>query len=138
MEAERQEPMKERSEIRVLIIDDEPFIRESLAGFLEDGDYIVASANSAEQAMALLRKDPYDIAIVDLRLPGMNGDVFIQEVNEMSPQIRFLIHTGSVDYRLSNELLAVGIRPEHVFYKPQHDLSLFVEKIEALLEERSN
>ncbi len=128
--------MKDRSEIRVLIIDDEPFIRESLAGFLEDGDFNVSSADSAELAMELLRKDPYDIAIVDLRLPGMNGDVFIQEVSRMSPQIRFLIHTGSVDYRLSSELLAVGIEPDHVFYKPQHDLTLFVDKIEELLKDR--
>lgn len=129
--------MGDRSDIKVLIIDDEPFIRESLAGFLEDGDFDVSSADSAEQALDLLRKDPYDIAIVDLRLPGMNGDVFIQEINRMSPQIRFLIHTGSVDYRLSSELLAVGIKPDHVFYKPQHDLTLFVDKIEQLLEERS-
>lgn len=126
--------MKDRSDTKILIIDDEPFIRESLAGFLEDGDFDVSSANSAEQAMDLLRKDKYDIAIVDLRLPGMNGDMFIQEVHQMSPQIRFLIHTGSVDYRLSKELLAVGICPEHVFYKPQHDLTLFVDKIEELLQ----
>jgi len=129
--------MGNHSQIKVLIIDDEPFIRESLAGFLEDGDFDVSSADSAEQALDLLRKNPYDIAIVDLRLPGMNGDVFIQEINRISPQIRFLIHTGSVDYRLSSELLAVGIRPDHVFYKPQHDLTLFVKKIEQLLEERS-
>lgn len=130
--------MDDRSETKILIIDDEPFIRESLAGFLEDGDFDVSSADSAEQAMELLRNDLYDVAIVDLRLPGMNGDVFIQEVNEMSPEIRFLIHTGSVDYRLSSELLAVGIKPDHVFYKPQHDLTLFVEKIEELLKERDS
>jgi len=132
-----QRKMADRADVKILIIDDEPFIRESLAGFLEDGDYCVSSADSAEQAMNLLQKDPYDIAIVDLRLPGMNGDAFIQEVDQLVPGIRFLIHTGSVDYRLSNELLAVGIKPEHVFYKPQHDLTHFVDTIELLLKERS-
>ncbi|MFH2131454.1 MAG: response regulator [bacterium] len=128
--------MMKRSDVKILIIDDEPFIRESLAGFLEDCDYFVSSADSAEQAMDQLRKTPFDIAIVDLRLPGMNGDVFIQDVSRLLPQIRFLIHTGSVDYRLSAELLEIGVRPEHVFYKPQHELALFVDKIEDLLKDR--
>ncbi len=127
--------MKTHSEIKILVIDDEPFIRESLVGFLEDCDYDVASAESAEQALNLLRGTPYDVAIVDLRLPGMNGDVFIQEIHRLVPQIRFLIHTGSVDYRLSKNLLDIGVRPAHVFYKPQHDLMLFVNTIEDLFKD---
>jgi DNA-binding NtrC family response regulator len=127
--------MKTHSEIKILVIDDEPFIRESLVGFLEDCDYEVSSAESAEQALNLLRETPYDVAIVDLRLPGMNGDVFIQEINRLVPNIRFLIHTGSVDYRLSKNLLEIGVLPDHVFYKPQHDLMLFVNKIEDLFKD---
>ncbi len=127
--------MKKHSEIKILVIDDEPFIRESLVGFLEDCDYEVSSAESAEQALNLLRETPYDVAIVDLRLPGMNGDVFIQEINRLVPNIRFLIHTGSVDYRLSKKLLEIGVLPDHVFYKPQHDLMLFVNKIEDLFKD---
>jgi len=127
--------MKTHSEIKILVIDDEPFIRESLVGFLEDCDYVVSSAESAEQALNLLRETPYDVAIVDLRLPGMNGDVFIQEINRLAPKIRFLIHTGSVDYRLSKKLLEIGVLPDHVFYKPQHDLMLFVNKIEDLFKD---
>ncbi|MCP4750214.1 MAG: response regulator [Proteobacteria bacterium] len=125
----------DHSEIRVLVIDDEPFIRESLAGFLEDCDFEVTSAESGEEALELLKTSPVEIAIVDLRLPGMNGDALIQQVNKVSRNIRFLIHTGSVDYRISKELDKIGVRPEHVFYKPQPDLSLFVEKIEALLQD---
>ena len=127
--------MKKHSEIKILVIDDEPFIRESLVGFLEDCDYEVSSAESAEQALNLLRETPYNVAIVDLRLPGMNGDVFIQEINRLVPDIRFLIHTGSVDYRLSKKLLEIGVLPDHVFYKPQHDLMLFVNKIEDLFKD---
>ncbi|MBT6612107.1 MAG: response regulator, partial [Deltaproteobacteria bacterium] len=83
--------MKKHSEVKILVIDDEPFIRESLVGFLEDCDYDVSSAESAEQALHLLRETPYNVAIVNLRLPGMNGDMFIQEINRLVPQIRFLI-----------------------------------------------
>ena len=127
--------MKKHSEVKILVIDDEPFIRESLVGFLEDCDYDVSSAESAEQALHLLRETPYNVAIVNLRLPGMNGDMFIQEINRLVPQIRFLIHTGSVDYRLSKKLLDIGVRPDHVFYKPQHDLMLFVDTIEDMVKD---
>ena len=120
--------------IKILIVDDEPFIRESLTGFLEDCDFTVAAAVSAEQAMEMLALSAFHVAIVDLRLPGMNGDVFIKEIHKLNPDIRFLIHTGSVDYRLSIELLNIGVKPEHVFYKPQHDLDLFVEKINELID----
>jgi len=124
--------MKTHPEIKILVIDDEPFIRESLVGFLEDCDFNISSADSAEQALNLLRQTTFDVAIVDLRLPGMNGDVFIQEINSLAPHIRFLIHTGSVDYHLSKKLIDIGVRTDHVFYKPQHDLTLFVNTIDNL------
>jgi DNA-binding NtrC family response regulator len=126
------EPMNEKK-IRVLVIDDEPFIRESLSGYLEDCDFEVASVESAEEALELLEKVTCDVAIVDLRLSGMNGDALIQSIYKVYPAVRFLIHTGSVDYRLSPELLRIGVRSDHVFYKPQHDLSRFVDKINELM-----
>jgi len=125
--------MKKCEKTRVLVIDDEPFIRESLAGFLEDCDFEVLTADSAENALEVLKSTTVHIAIVDLRLPGMNGDALIQEIHRSMPAVRFLIHTGSVDYHLSRELQRIGIRSEHVFYKPQHYLSRFAENNEVLM-----
>lgn len=124
--------MTESAKINVLIVDDEPFIRESLTGFLEDCDFDVYSAESAELALEMVNERDFDVAIVDLRLPGMNGDVLIQEIYKTKPEVKFLIHTGSVDYRLSRELLNIGVKPDHVFYKPQHDLDCFVKIINEL------
>jgi DNA-binding NtrC family response regulator len=121
------------SEIRILVIDDEPLIRDSLVGFLEDYEFAVSSVESAEEALENLQVGLFDLAIVDLRLPGMSGEELIKKAFVIAPEIKYVIHTGSVNYRLSDELLEIGIKPEHVFLKPQTDLSIFIDTIQLLL-----
>ena len=122
------------STVRVLVIDDEPCVRVTLVEYLEDCGYWVAAAASAEEASKLLASTPCDIAIVDLRLPGVSGDAFILDVRERFPRMRFLIHTGSVDYRLSANLRRAGICERNVFLKPLADLTILTREIENLLE----
>ncbi|MCP4676452.1 MAG: response regulator [Deltaproteobacteria bacterium] len=121
--------MRETSPTRVLVIDDEPVIRESLVEFLEDFGLEAASAGSGEEALSVLTENPCDVAIVDQRLPGISSDNLILRIHEILPAIRFLIHTGAVDYQLSTELRQIGLRDEHIFLKPQLDLTSFVEAI---------
>ena len=122
------------SEIRILVLDDEPVIRDSLVGFLEDYEFKVSSVESSEAAMEILQPDLFDLAIVDLRLPGMSGEEFIKKACLIDPELKYLIHTGSVNYRLSRDLLEIGIKPECVFLKPQTDLSVFIDAINQLLQ----
>ncbi len=128
--------MLSSSGVRVLVVDDEPCIRESLSEFLSDYDYVVSSTESAEEALELLASAPQDVAIVDIRLPGMSGEAFMEQAHSVSPSIRFLVHTGSVHYMVSDELEKVGVRPEHVFLKPLSDLSVIAKQIEVLYRER--
>lgn len=121
--------------IRVLVVDDEPFVRNSLVEFLEDYDFEVSSAASAEEMLEILSRRQQDVAIVDLRLPGMNGDALIHQAHEVLPSMRFLIHTGSVDYQLSEDLVNIGVRQEHVILKPQPNLVSIVERINELVKD---
>lgn len=122
--------------IRILVVDDEDSVCRSLVGFLEDSNYEVASARSGEEALKLAAKEPFDVAIVDLRLPGVSGEAFILQAHKMLQDLRFLIHTGSVGYRLSEELKQIGILPAHVFLKPMDDLNELVEGINNLVNEQ--
>lgn len=106
----------------ILVIDDDPAISISLAGFLEDHDYHVKACFSAESALESLQTHAFDIAVVDMRLPGMSGEGFIIQAHALYPRLRFLIYTGSAAYRLSDEMRAIGIKPEHVLLKPVRDL----------------
>ena len=119
----------------LLIVDDERFILDSLSGFLEDYDFSVFQADSAESALEILEETGIDAAVVDLRLPVMSGETLIHTIHQRFPDIRFLIHTGSVGYKLTKDLKTIGLRDDHVFFKPVPDLSKLVEKLFSLLEE---
>ncbi len=61
------------SPVRVLIVEDEPHILESLGFILERAGYAVSSAADGETALGLLRSSPPGLLILDLMLPGING-----------------------------------------------------------------
>lgn len=118
--------------LRVLIVDDETLIRDNLAVFLEDEHFAVRVAHSAEQALAELEQESADVAIVDIRLTGMDGNSFILAAQRQDPGLRFLIHTGSLEYALPPELRALGLSERHVLRKPVADMDLLVQAIRGL------
>ncbi len=121
--------------IRVLVVDDEASICHSLMAFFDDYDLEVDSAGSAEEALGQIASSTFNVAIVDLRLPGKSGETLIKLAHEISPTLRFMIHTGSTTYQLSEEMRSIGVRPEHVFIKPQVDLSVFLGAVKDLMRE---
>ncbi len=125
--------MPDNSIIHVLIVEDEASVRHSLAGFLEDFDFNISMAESSEKALEVLAEKSFHVAIVDIRLPGINGDAFILKAHEILPTMRFIIYTGSTEYQLSDVLKAIGIRKEHICLKPQRDLSVFEKIINDLV-----
>ena len=57
----------------MLIVDDEPIVRESIRDWLKDAGYQVATAESGEEALELIEKQDFSIMIIDVRLPGKTG-----------------------------------------------------------------
>lgn len=118
--------------IRVLILDDDPAVRYSLGCYLEDTGFDVRVAPNADEATRLLDQCPSDVAIVDLRLPGTDGESFIHAIHARHPALRFIIHTGSAAYDLPQSLRRIGMSPDHVFRKPAADLALLAQAIAML------
>ncbi len=119
--------------IRVLIVDDESLITSSLKAFLEDEGLIVVSAVSGEEALKILTADmEFDACIMDMRLPGMDGNEAIRLIHELCPKIRFIVHTGSIDYSVTDDMKRLGIREEHLFRKPLSDMTPIAEAIRSL------
>lgn len=119
----------------ILVVDDENPVRLSLAAYLEDEGYAVRMAESAEQALEMTIVNPPELAVVDLRLPGMDGAALIQEMAKVHGGIKFIIHTGSTKFSLSDELKSIGLTDANVFFKPVLDMGEMVGKIEELLKE---
>ncbi len=125
--------MSAGSSARVLVVDDEALIRHNLCAFLEDEGFTLFSAESSEAAFALLERQTIDISIIDVRLSGMDGNSFVVQAHKLYPNMRFLIHTGSSDYQLPEELVAIGMRPDDVFMKPVVDMAQVAQTIRRKL-----
>ncbi|HNW28248.1 MAG TPA: response regulator [Spirochaetota bacterium] len=118
------------SAIRVLIIDDEKMITRMLKGFLEDHGFVVETAESAREGFAIMSKETFDAAIVDLRLPDMDGNEVVAKAISLQPGIKCFIHTGSIDYMPSEDLVAMGIDLESIIHKPVLDMEVICRMIE--------
>lgn len=119
--------------MRVLLVDDEPFIVIGLRVFLEDEGMRVDSAESGEEAVDLVRHDSgYDVCIMDMRLPGMDGDTTIRALHEISPDLKFVIHTGSADYTIPEDLREIGISENQLYFKPLTDMTPLATTVAAL------
>ena len=103
----------------IMVVDDEERIRRLLSGVIEDQeDMRVVSAASAEEALTLLQAERAEVAVVDLRLPGMDGEAFIVQARRLGLCRRFVLHSGSIDLALTPALIEAGMGPEDVLQKP--------------------
>ena len=79
---------------RVLIVDDEIYIQEILKTTLEDAGMECVTAGNAEEALSALVSQKFDLAFLDLRLPGKKGTELIQEIRASYPNIAIIIVSG--------------------------------------------
>ncbi len=119
--------------IQLLVVDDEEMIRSILKDFLEDEGFQVETAETGKEAIQMLADTPYDVAIVDMRLPDMDGNTCILRASEKSSDTVYFIHTGSHDYQVSPELQEKGVDPDNVFYKPIVDMTEIGRRIRSAL-----
>jgi DNA-binding NtrC family response regulator len=84
---------------RILVVDDEEQMRELLAKVLERKGYQVSVCGDGTEALALLEREPADLVITDVRMPGLNGMEALRAIKELNPEIVVLIMTafGSID-----------------------------------------
>ncbi|MBN1220101.1 MAG: response regulator [Anaerolineae bacterium] len=117
---------------RILVIDDERLTRISLADFLEEAGFDTATASDGETALQLQRERPFDLCIVDIRMPDLDGVDTILALQHMTPHCQFIIYTGSPQFTLPLALENLGLTEQHVVRKPIIDMGIFTELIGRL------
>jgi DNA-binding NtrC family response regulator len=84
----------QRTPIRLLIVDDDEQMRRTLVGRFERKGLAVSNAGSGEQALEIAAKTRFDVAVLDLHLPGINGVELLEKLKERQPDLEALLLTA--------------------------------------------
>ncbi|MBI5491059.1 MAG: sigma-54-dependent Fis family transcriptional regulator [Deltaproteobacteria bacterium] len=86
-----------RAPARILIVDDEQRVRESLGTFLRDKEHEVDLASGGDEALTLAAKNGYHMVILDIRMPGKDGITVLRELKSRQPDLPVLMITAYAD-----------------------------------------
>ncbi len=114
---------------RILVIDDDENITKVVAAILKDQGYSVDIAGTGTDAIKKTQKNRYDLMLVDIRLPDMEGTEVLTKVHDTTPKIRKIIVTGYPT--LQNAVTAVNKGADAYIMKP-----FDVEKMLATVKEQ--
>jgi DNA-binding NtrC family response regulator len=79
---------------RILVVDDEPLIRDTLAEYLQGEGFVVRACASGEEAQEAARQHPFDIALCDVNLPGIDGIELLQRLLQVNAETFVLLITA--------------------------------------------
>lgn len=80
--------------IRILLVDDEIVFVETLAKRLNKRGFDVSYVTGAKEALSRIKNEPYDVAVVDVRMPEMDGITLLGEIKQVQPLVEVLLLTG--------------------------------------------
>jgi two-component system, cell cycle sensor histidine kinase and response regulator CckA len=126
-------PPREPRNIRVLLVDDEPWFRSSLGRLLQVHGFQVLEADGADTALTLMA-DPQsgiDVALVDVVLPGTNGFALSDRFREKDPALRVLMMSG-YPAQILQERYGLADGPVPILQKPLDTKKLIAKILEVL------
>jgi len=116
--------------LRVLIIEDNAVLRRGLAQIFSQADVLITQLENGKHAVDLINKEPQDLIICDLRLPGIDGLRVLSHLREIGQTTPFILVTAYYSEDLARRATALGA--DAIFEKPV-DLNRLMEKCETYL-----
>jgi DNA-binding NtrC family response regulator len=114
---------------RILIVDDELIMRESLRGWLERDGHAVAAAPSGEEALEMLKKTRFDILLVDIKMEGISGLEVLKQVKEGDPDVAVVMITAFGSISTAIEAMKNGAYDYLLKPFDPNALGVLIEKI---------
>jgi CheY-like chemotaxis protein len=114
----------------VLFVDDEKMILEVGSLMLQRLGYNVLTTSDGQEAIEIFKNNKVAFVILDMRMPGMNGDEVCQQLKKIKPKVKILLASGYVGFYSEDYLIGIGF---DAFLKKPYDLRQLSEKIEDLL-----
>ena len=119
----------------VLIVDDDREILERAKAILESADYAVQTAETARDAIRKVKSDWFDIALLDIKLPDMEGTELLKQLQEIKPRMIKIMVTGYAS--LDSAIQCVNLEAKAYIVKPFNPADLLQVMEEKLKERRA-
>jgi len=133
--------------LKILVVDDERDIREGIERILKRMGYLVLKASQGNEALEILENESVDLAILDLKMPGMDGMELHQRIRDIDENIIVIIITGYATIETAIEAMKQGVydfipkpfEPEHlrIVVRRAHEKLRLTREAEALQAERA-
>lgn len=120
-------------ECRVLVVDDELDFLETIVKLLSKRNLRVLGAESGEKALELLENEPFDVVVLDIRMPGMGGIETLREIKKRKPSTEVILLTGHGSIESGLQGLQMGAYDYVMKPAELHDL---IERIRKAFERR--
>jgi two-component system, cell cycle sensor histidine kinase and response regulator CckA len=138
VEAKPQAPAKRNTHVSltgtgtILLVEDEPGVRDSAAEYLSESGYTVLKAGRGTEALAIAERYelPIDLLLTDLVMPQMSGVELAKRIAEMRPQVEIIFMSGYSNNLLSAQQMA---DPKHVLLRKPFSLSILGERVREIL-----
>jgi two-component system response regulator AtoC len=119
--------MKENA--RILVVDDEPMVGLSLTNWLQEENYLARAAGDGPSAIAAVREANWDIVLLDLKMPGMDGLEVLRQIKSIAPQTVVVMMTAYAS--IATSVLAMKEGAYDYIVKPLdvQELTLMLQKI---------
>jgi DNA-binding NtrC family response regulator len=116
---------------RILIVDDAGPVVVLCVNVLQALGYYVKGANRGESAVDLLRREPFDLVVLDYKMPGMTGFQVFEQARGLHPDVAVILVTGHGTTEIINEANRMGFSA--ILLKPftSDELRVTVEKVLA-------
>ncbi|MCP4398348.1 MAG: response regulator [bacterium] len=116
----------------ILVIEDETILRESLAGYLEDRDFRVVTAENGRMGLELFERERPDLVLTDLRMPEVDGLDVLRRAGDLSPETPLIVVSGTGN--ISDSIQALRFGAWDYILKPVEDMSIIALAVDKALE----
>jgi serine phosphatase RsbU (regulator of sigma subunit) len=117
---------------RLLIIDDEAMVRDSMEAYLEDSGYSVVAVDSGRAGLEILKTQEIDLILCDLRMPNLDGLQVLQQVKQRSENIPFIVVSGAGV--MDDVVQALRLGASDYLVKPIIDMVMLEHSVQRNLE----
>ena len=100
--------MNNEHSLKILLVDDEEIVHQTLTPYLQDSGHEVNNAREGFMALKLIEGKDYDLALIDMKMPEMDGLTILSKVGEVRPELSSVIITGHGNMELVIQALRLG------------------------------